>query len=90
MRLLTNTSRQVCPSHCDLEGLAAGAPCSVCSVLPRPCSRQRHAHHVSLRSLPLTGHWYVEANMHNGQHTHLQFNSLQAFWPVCPVPCLFC
>jgi ER degradation enhancer, mannosidase alpha-like 1 len=27
------------------------------------------------------GHWYVEGDMQSGRHTHIQFNSLQAFWP---------
>ena len=28
-----------------------------------------------------SGPWYMEASMKYGQHTHVQFNSLQAFWP---------
>ncbi len=28
-----------------------------------------------------TDHWYAEANMNTGKFSHLQFNSLQAFWP---------
>lgn len=28
-----------------------------------------------------TGDWYVEGSMASGHHTHVQFNSLQAFWP---------
>lgn len=28
-----------------------------------------------------SGPWYVEADMNSGRPTHLQFNSLQAFWP---------
>eukprot|EP00850_Spirogloea_muscicola_P002496 SM000009S23625 [mRNA] locus=s9:1139531:1144092:- [translate_table: standard] len=32
-----------------------------------------------------SGPWYHEADMHTGQPTHLQFTSLQAFWPAVQV-----
>ena len=31
--------------------------------------------------LKIGDEWYVEGDMRTGQHSHLQFNSLQAFWP---------
>jgi len=31
--------------------------------------------------LKYDGDWYVESDMHSGRHTHVQFNSLTAFWP---------
>lgn len=35
------------------------------------------------------GPWYFEAGMSNARPTHVQFNSLQAFWPVCQFLCSY-
>jgi len=33
------------------------------------------------KHLKFAQHWFVESDMRSGQHTHVQFNSLAAFWP---------